>query len=94
MTLIIINSLAKTWLPLRSMMKAENIVRKNSSPLSNNEQTETDQWQSNGNQMPIKAILGIKNSGFPPLMINIYSDESSIEAKENNTRTTKIELCL
>jgi hypothetical protein len=40
------------------MMKAENIVRKNSSPLSNNEKSET-------NQMAIKAILGIKNSGFP-----------------------------
>jgi hypothetical protein len=31
----------------------------------------------NDNQMAIKAILGIKNSGFPPLIVNIYSDESS-----------------
>jgi hypothetical protein len=31
----------------------------------------------NDSQMAIAAILEIENSGFPPLMINIYSDESS-----------------
>jgi hypothetical protein len=51
------------------MIKTRDINRKNSNPLSDNEKTESNQWQSLtiiDNQMAIKAILAIKNSAFSP----------------------------